>query len=481
MNHIVIFFAWEISFQTKALGLDIGKYKCCCAYRDIEIQPEYLTVLPRGPFAEDASGSSEAARHCSSQPNAALPLLPPGPSNLSLYSGASDLLHSHADLNTTESTADLAVSDQQSSWDGGNAGRDVQVSAAFETPEVDLLLQRDAPSVEKAARELLSSVAESNVSDGSDNITDIATSPLPPCHLNPDTLLGRLNVSLAVPSWDDEIPHVLFGGEWKPPHCISRDLVAVVIPYRDRKSHLITLLHHLHPILQRQMLHYKIFVVEQAGNDTFNKGVLMNSAFKLILQHHTYPGAVIFHCFVFHDVDLLMEDDRNMLSCPPMPRHLSVAVDSLGYKLPYNNLVGGVFIIRTEHFLRVNGYSNLYWGWGGEDDDMGFRVLQLGLQITRPLPQLGRYKMMKHHKRVPLTTVVKKKLLMTSKRRYRLDGLNTLKFTHLETKAEKYFTRLVVSVGTPPPKIIQLQAVFEKNRQAKKKPPPPYKPAKLPT
>ncbi|XP_008484688.1 uncharacterized protein LOC103521358, partial [Diaphorina citri] len=53
---------------------------------------------------------------------------------------------------------------------------------------VDLLLQRDAPSVEKAARELLSSVAESNVSDGSDNITDIATSPLPPCHLNPDTL-----------------------------------------------------------------------------------------------------------------------------------------------------------------------------------------------------------------------------------------------------------------------------------------------------
>ncbi|KAI5693163.1 hypothetical protein M8J76_009946 [Diaphorina citri] len=34
-----------------------------------------LRILPRGPFAENASGSSEAARHCSSQPNAALPLL----------------------------------------------------------------------------------------------------------------------------------------------------------------------------------------------------------------------------------------------------------------------------------------------------------------------------------------------------------------------------------------------------------------------
>ena len=42
-----------------------------------------------------------------------------------------------------------------------------------------------------------------------------------------------------------------------------------------------------------------------------------------------------FDCVVFHDVDLLPEDDRLLYRCTQLPKHLSVAIDKYGYKLVY--------------------------------------------------------------------------------------------------------------------------------------------------
>ncbi len=70
-----------------------------------------------------------------------------------------------------------------------------------------------------------------------------------------EELLERLN------------PELQPGGKWSPSSCLPRHRVAVVIPYRDRKQHLLVLLAHLHPVLQRQLISYQIFVVEQVGDD----------------------------------------------------------------------------------------------------------------------------------------------------------------------------------------------------------------------
>ena len=77
--------------------------------------------------------------------------------------------------------------------------------------------------------------------------------------------VGRINVSMheGHPSelWA-EYPGLEKGGHWKP-QCRARQKIAIIIPFRDRFSHLIVLMRHLHPMLQRQMVEYSVFVVEQ--------------------------------------------------------------------------------------------------------------------------------------------------------------------------------------------------------------------------
>lgn len=239
-------------------------------------------------------------------------------------------------------------------------------------------------------------------------------------------------------------PEVKPGGKWHPSKCKARHKVAIIIPYRDRLHHLIILLAHLHPILQRQQLHYTIYVVEQDGPNTFNKARIMNAAFREALKQTTWQ------CFVFHDVDLVPEDDRNMYSCPTQPRHMSVAIDEMDYKLAYPELVGGVLAVRTTHFEKLNGYSNLYWGWGAEDDDMAYRILHVGLKISRPPDILARYKMIPHAKRKPADWRKRAKLLYTGTRRFQYDGINSLQYKLIKTHLHPLYTHLIVDIGKPP-------------------------------
>ena len=52
------------------------------------------------------------------------------------------------------------------------------------------------------------------------------------------------------------------GGRWCPSDCLSQHHVAIIIPYRDRPSHLKIFLRNIHPFLQKQQLDYALYVIE---------------------------------------------------------------------------------------------------------------------------------------------------------------------------------------------------------------------------
>ena len=75
------------------------------------------------------------------------------------------------------------------------------------------------------------------------------------------------------------------------------------------------------------------------------------------------------HCLIFHDVDLIPMNDRNIYSCPPEPRVMSVAVDMMNYKYihRYPAIFRRIWTLTVEQFESINGYSNQFFGSSGED------------------------------------------------------------------------------------------------------------------
>ncbi|XP_018010683.1 beta-1,4-galactosyltransferase 3-like [Hyalella azteca] len=101
--------------------------------------------------------------------------------------------------------------------------------------------------------------------------------------------------------------------------------------------------------------------------------------------------------------------------------------------------------MRGETFLKANGYSNMYWGGGGENDDLGYRLALSGQRVVRPPPSVARYATIPHTKRATLTSKVQ-----PSPRGYRMDGLNTLQYRLLGRSVHRLYTRLQLDVGYPP-------------------------------
>jgi hypothetical protein len=108
-----------------------------------------------------------------------------------------------------------------------------------------------------------------------------------------------------------------------------------------------------------------------------------------------------FPCLILHDVDLMPMNLGNVYACSPKPRHMSSSLDEFRFNLPYLGLFGGAVAIQSKTFVHINGMSNMFSGWGGEDDDFYARLEAKNIGICRFDPEVSMYQMLKHTKEKP--------------------------------------------------------------------------------
>ena len=73
------------------------------------------------------------------------------------------------------------------------------------------------------------------------------------------------------------------------------------------------------------------------------------------------------------------------------PLHLNSASSKHNYRKRYNRFFGGVSSIKPKYFEFVNGFSNIFYGWGGEDTDFSKRMINKGIMFEQNNFEWGRY------------------------------------------------------------------------------------------
>jgi predicted glycosyltransferase involved in capsule biosynthesis len=218
-----------------------------------------------------------------------------------------------------------------------------------------------------------------------------------------------------------------------------RKKLSIVVPYRNREEHLKKFVPHMESYLKKDNIPFHIYIIHQADEKPFNRAKLLNVGFKESEE---------FDYFIFHDVDMLpMDSDYSYVDCPT---HLASKTEQFGWRLPYDGYFGGVTAFDKENFVKINGYSNDYWGWGAEDDDVMLRCVLNGIPTSR---KSGRYRSLAHERNIVKDLYeenLKKYFSFNSpegqknaENKINSDGLTTLKYEILEERRISDKTRLI--------------------------------------
>lgn len=137
-----------------------------------------------------------------------------------------------------------------------------------------------------------------------------------------------------------------------------------------------------HPLSNK----FDIFIIEQAKDlDKFNIGKLKNVGFDIATQKN--PD---YDYFIFTDIDAIPDKQLFPYYLKKINGFASLAIEGTRYmtrkesKKTNKQFFGMTCGINKKTFMRINGYPNNFWGWGGEDDSLGIRLNQTNSKYYEP-------------------------------------------------------------------------------------------------
>lgn len=229
------------------------------------------------------------------------------------------------------------------------------------------------------------------------------------------------------------------GDEWQPDNCLPRYLVALIIPYQNRKKNLWNFLLYMHPFLQRQNIHYKIYVIELASNHPFNRGLVLNAGFIEVMKDKPFP------CVILHDVDSLPKYRNNIYACTTGLRLMVMSRNSSEAEQSKRAFAfdGGANAILSDNYRKMNGFSNRFCGWGKEDTDFKRRALRSGLTVVRYLGNVSYYRALPHRKQ--MKNPIREQML-DEWEKFLHEGLNTTEYQVIQRVNESLCTRITIGL-----------------------------------
>lgn len=235
----------------------------------------------------------------------------------------------------------------------------------------------------------------------------------------------------------------------------------IIIPYRDnpqekRDFHKKYFIENTVPLLEKCLVNVKIIFIIQEHGEPFNRGALINIAVKLIDSN---PEDIFFT----HDVDVNPYENTIVKYYKPL---INTGFIQGIYTSAWDTL-GGVIKFKKSDFLKINGFNNMFWGWGGEDKDIQNRASFYNIWIqknitNRPQDKEEWFNVFNHSRikkshQDPLKNYILYEYPKFSKKKVerciQTNGINTIKYSVTSGLTEKNIKHINVSISRDPQEI----------------------------